>query len=103
MGDGGMRAVIYVVDGPDLGRAQAECLAHCEARGYDVVALVVGGPDGQAWRDGVQRMMFGGETDVVVLHSRADLPAQRRPRVEIVGDRVVLSRWRRRRKRRPAE
>jgi hypothetical protein len=83
------RAIIYVVEGPDAGQTQAACLAHCEANGYEVVAVVLGDHDGQAWRDGVQAMMFRGETDVVVMHTRADLPPHRRPRIEFVADRVM--------------
>lgn len=83
----GPRAVIYLDDDSNVGAARAACLAHCEQRGYQVIALVMGNKDGQAWRDGVVAMLFSGDAEVVVLQSRTALPPRREPRVEFVEDR----------------
>lgn len=81
------RAVIYIdVVRSSIDAARAACLAHCDERGYQVVATVRGDNTGRAWRDGVLAMLMSGTADVVVLSSRADLPKERRPRVEFADE-----------------
>lgn len=84
-----LRAIIYVPDDEDRGRWEDACLKYCDRRGYEVVALVVGGPD--RWNDAMD-MMYAHEADVVVVASKDHLPPDRTPRVEVINDEQVRTR-----------
>lgn len=76
-------AVIYTgPDGPEL-----LCLDHCRRRGYRVVGISRPDRAGQHWA-GVVAMLASGEADLAVIANRADLPPNRLPRVEAVGEEV---------------
>lgn len=77
-----LRAVIYVLAGPDVTRQAAECSAHCDRRGYHVAAVVIGTTSGKEWGD-VLRMLYDDDAaDVVVMPSRSVLSEHRTPRLE---------------------
>ena len=70
---GALRAVIYVpprFDTPVTWSWLRICAEHCWARGYEIVAAVVGG----RWGDAVA-MVDIGEADVVVIGRWEDAPA----------------------------
>jgi acetyl-CoA acetyltransferase len=73
-----VKAVICVPN-TDRGRWEAECLAHCTAWGYDVVAVMTAG-DG-AVRD-ICQMVASGEIDVIVVARFEHLPQDTLPRIE---------------------
>ena len=76
-----LRAIIWVPE-EDRERWEAECLAHCERQGYEVMSLVVGGKE--KWSD-IWQILTGGTADVCVIHSRRQVP-DRLPRLEAVTE-----------------
>jgi len=82
---GYIRTVIYVPDTPETDRWYRLALQYCEMRRYEVVSVVTERTGGGCWTDVVE-MLRTGEADVVVIGRRDHLPAQRRPRVEVIAE-----------------
>lgn len=70
-------AVIYIPSAAAI-EALARCLEHCEARDHSTFGTVVAD-----W-PAVEKLLDQGHADLVVVDSRADLPAG--PRYEFVSD-----------------
>jgi hypothetical protein len=73
------RAVIYVPEGQFDPHAD-RCMDYLQKRGYQFQGLIRGD-----WAEAV-RMMGDGETSVVLVSTDQHLPADRKPRVEVVAD-----------------
>jgi len=82
---GEARTIIYVPDTADTDRWYRLALDYCERRRYEVVSVVTERSDGGCWADVVE-MLRVGEAEVVVVGRRDHLPAQRRPRVEVIAE-----------------
>ena len=98
-----LRAIIYVAADGDLIRAETACVEYCERHGYQVVALVVGDGDGQSWFHGVVGMLTAHEAELIVVWTRAELPAARLPRLEVVVEEPPPTSHRRRPRPRPID
>lgn len=81
------RAIIYVPNDVDRDRWEAVCLKYCDRRGYEVVSLVVGGPE--RWVH-ITQMLQAYEAEVVVVASQDHLPPNRTPRIESVTEELRL-------------
>lgn len=77
----------------DQDRWEPACAAYCERRGYEVVWLVVGGPE--KW-PAVRAALMAGVADVAVVPDMTHLPADRTPRVESIQDELPQTPARRR-------
>lgn len=77
-----VRALIYVC-GRAGRRREADCLAHCEARGYRLVGLLRDDTAGLRFGE-LAAMALCGQIEVVVTPAMELLPAGRTPRIEPV-------------------
>lgn len=79
LGGGRMRVVILVPHDEHIRRWARECQAHCDAHGYDLVAVVEDRGDGDALR-GAAAMIAAGDADIILaariwhLTRRGQLP-----------------------------
>lgn len=87
---GSPRAVIFVDDIDRLERAAA-CADYCARRGYAIFGIIVGD---EQWDDAL-RLAVDDVVDVIVVSSRAVLPAKRRVRLESVTQEFPTVRSRR--------
>lgn len=80
-------AVVFVPahlsDPAEFAAAAAPCLERVEACGYTFAGIV------RTWED-ARTMIDGGRAHVVIVASMDQLPRDRRPRVEAVGDPVLV-------------
>src|SRR5258707_6855157 len=81
---GDTRTIIYVPDTPDTDRWYRLALEYCERRRYSVVGLVAEKPEGGGWQ-AVLELFRADAADVVVVGRRDHLPAQRRPRMQVIA------------------
>jgi hypothetical protein len=79
MGRDQLNAVIFVRRGDGASGRVAGCWDHCQRRGYHTTAVL------GDWAEVVE-MVMSGRAEVVVVHSRDDLPPGRVPRVEVAGE-----------------
>jgi hypothetical protein len=79
-----LRAVIFIPLNVDARNWESHCLWQCEQQGYRLVATV-NEANGGTWAD-ADRMCHNGEADLIVVDRRPDLPPDRIPRVEEVGE-----------------
>jgi len=88
------RALIYIPHVDHRDASEVCCLAHCDERGYEVVALVHDDVDGTRWNDSVWPMFRGGAAEVLVVCSKAlgSLAPNRRPRWEIAATTTEIRR-----------
>lgn len=84
------RAVIYVPS-DDFDPHAARCTIYAEERGYELAGIVR-----DDWA-AVQRMLGDGEASVALVSIEEHLPAERKPRVEVVVN-AAGSRWEKRTK-----
>lgn len=83
-------AVVFLPPGvPGAGLWTDACGEYIERRGYRLAAVC------GAWGDAV-RMVLAGEAEVVVVGRRDHLPADRKPRVEVVTEAASTAENRRR-------
>lgn len=73
-----LRAVVLVQPGPHADRRLAACWDHCHRRGHHIVAVVT------TWEEAA-KLVLAGHADIIVVHSPAELPPDRVPRVEVAG------------------
>ena len=85
---GETRTIIYVPDTPDTDRWYRLALDYCERNRYWVIGLVAEKPEGGGW-EAVVEMFRTDSADVVVVGRRDHLPAQRRPRLEVIAEAPV--------------
>lgn len=87
-----LRAIVY---GPveDQDRWEPSCVMFCERRGYEVVALVVGGLE--KW-PAILEALAAGVGDLVVVDSSTHLDPRRLPRIESVTQELPRTPARRR-------
>lgn len=72
-----LRAIIYL---REL-RRDCRCFEYCAAKGYRVVGVIVD-PDGSRYQEA--REMLGGQAEIIVMCSRADIPPDAIPRLESI-------------------
>jgi hypothetical protein len=95
-----LRAVIYLQAGEQMARWQRICGTHVEARGYELVSIVIDGADGAKWPD-VLTLLRGDRADVIVVARRDQLPKDRLPRIEVATEEPTLQLRQRQPVRRP--
>jgi hypothetical protein len=81
-----IRAIIYVDGALDHNTAKRRCLDHVQARGYQLVSIVEETDDDVSHWRGAFAALATGHADVLVVATRADLPTDQFPRVEVAGE-----------------
>jgi hypothetical protein len=79
MGKATLLSVIYVPDGISAKAWIEQCVRHCSAQGYQLVAIA------SNWAD-VIRMLMAGHADVAVTGRRDMVPRNLTPRLEVVAE-----------------
>jgi hypothetical protein len=82
------RAVVFVRS-DEFDPHATRCTIYAEEQGYELTGIVV-----DDW-DAVTRMLGDGEASVAIVSTENHLPAERKPRVEVVAN-AHSSRWEKR-------
>jgi hypothetical protein len=80
MGTERLQAMVYVKPGPRSAHRMAACADMVEGRGWELLGVVFGEHGGDRWRDLVD------QADIIVVYDLAELPPDRRPRVEAANE-----------------
>jgi len=95
-----LRAVIYLPAGEQMDRWRRTCALHVEARGYELVSIVIDEASGERWSS-IQALLRDGRVDVIVVARRDQLPPDRLPRIEVASEEPTLALRQRQPVRRP--
>lgn len=79
------KAVIFVKS-DDFDPHATRCTLYCEERGYEIAGVVM-----DDW-GAVQQMLGDGQASVALVSTEEHLPAQRKPRIEVVAN-AISARW----------
>lgn len=93
------RAVILVPDDGERDRWTAECIADCDAHGFEVTALVAHADPREGWAEAM-RVIESHHAELIVVATRDHVPPDRVPQLWVVAERPAAP-PRHRRPRRP--
>lgn len=80
-----LRALIFVTR-EHLDDYCPRCADYLNRCGMELTAVVIDDGDGRRWPE-VATLLANGEVDVVVVATRAELPPDRLPRIDVVAER----------------